>query len=171
MEEFFIGDWAYLARIDRSSLMLLQSSLSHDTLIKINELLATFAISRADTSILSISLRNDMRFFTLFVWCCKFKDASVVHKLTNKGLSVGKVVDVIVFELIEECILAPRFNDYRQDLRSIQLRRGHEINLTKQRTQRCHRLRVAWDLLSKAIDLYAVWLKQAEVDLLELESI
>ena len=47
--------------------MLLQPPLSHDTLIKIEDLLATLAISRADTSILSISLSNYISFFTLFV--------------------------------------------------------------------------------------------------------
>lgn len=62
---------------------------------------------------------------------CKFKNTAKVDYFSNEGVAVNKVVNVAVFEVIEVSSMRFLFNDYRQDLRCIQLGWSVEVDLAE----------------------------------------
>ena len=115
--------------------MLLETPLSDDALVEIKHLFAVSAVCGAHARVLSVGFCNDVCLFVCFVRGSKLKDASVVNKFSDECLSVGEVVDVIIFELVEESILGSRFDYDWQDLGGVQLRRSHEVHLTEEATE------------------------------------
>lgn len=62
---------------------------------------------------------------------CKFKDTAKVDYFPNKGVVVDKVVNMVVFKVIEVSGLRFLLDDDWQDLRCVQLGWGVEVDLAQ----------------------------------------
>ena len=99
--------------------------------------LSEIPVTRANTCVfLTLSLSNNIACCAIhLIIGCQLKDACVVNQLSDECLAIGEVVDVIVFELIEEGSLVAWLNNYGQDLRRIQLGWCTEEHLAKEGAQ------------------------------------